>query len=63
MTREEFGQKLKELRNRSKLTQTEVADFLGFETKWWDLVGVGVEKVENLWKIIVVALKPLGKTV
>jgi hypothetical protein len=28
-----------------------------------DLVGVGVEKVENLWKIIVVALKPLGKTV
>lgn len=32
MTREEFGQKLKELRNRSKLTQTEVADFLGFET-------------------------------
>lgn len=32
LTREEFGQKLKELRNRSKLTQTEVADFLGFET-------------------------------
>lgn len=32
MTREEFGQKLKELRNRSKLTQTEVADFLGLKT-------------------------------